>query len=174
MIIWMTGLPGAGKSTLATGLAKRMHLFGENPLLLDGDMIRQALSHDLGYSLHDRTENIRRGAAVAVLAACSGITSICSFISPLKAQRESVRRLCASKGTFFLEVYIEAPLDLCEQRDPKGLYKRARNGLIKEFTGIDSPFEVPDNPDLTLHTGEQSVQECLDLLEARIGVYRSA
>ena len=164
----MTGLSGSGKSTLAHGRARRMLISGEKPLLVDGDMIRLALSHDLGFSLPERTENIRRGAAVAMIAAHSGITSICSFISPLKSQRESIRKLCEGTGKTFLEVYIAAPLDVCEQRDPKGLYKKARSGLIKEFTGIDSPFEIPDNPDLILETGEHSVQECLDLLEARI------
>jgi adenylyl-sulfate kinase len=168
MIIWLTGLSGAGKSTIAQGLAESMRAEGVLPLMIDGDGLREELSKDLGFSDSDRMENIRRAGAVALMAARSGITSICSLISPLRRERDEVRTLCAERGILFYEVHISTPLEICEQRDPKGLYKKARGGLILKFTGIDSPYEAPLSPQLVIPTERLSVEESIGLLRERI------
>jgi adenylyl-sulfate kinase len=152
MIIWLTGLSGAGKSTLAEGLATLLRDDGISPLMIDGDGLREELSRDLGFSPSDRMENIRRAGAVALLAARSGIMSICSLISPLRNERDSIRSLCAAGKICFLEVYVSTPLETCESRDPKGLYRKVRAGLIPQFTGIDSPYEPPINPEIEIPT----------------------
>jgi len=161
MIIWLTGLSGAGKSTLAEGVAERMREDGIRPLLIDGDGLREELCRDLGFSDEDRAENIRRAGAIAQIAARSGITSICSLISPLRRERDAVRAMAESKGIRFLEVHVCTPLEVCEARDVKGLYKKARAGLIPKFTGIDSPYETPLNPEVTIHTDQLTVEEAL-------------
>ncbi len=162
-ILWFTGLSGAGKSTLAVGLERALFNKGYQVYVLDGDNVRHALSANLGFSPEDRAENIRRVAAVAALFADAGFIVISAFISPYRADRERAREAC---GTAFREVHIKADLAVCEQRDPKGLYKRARSGEIKEFTGVSAPYEAPDKPDLEIDTGAMSVEECLQALQA--------
>jgi adenylyl-sulfate kinase len=131
------------------------------------------LSRDLGFSDKDRTENIRRAGAIALMAARSGIPSICALISPLRRERDAVRELASKAGIDFFEVHISAPLEICEQRDAKGLYKRAREGSIPNFTGIDSPYEAPLNPELIIPTERLSLEESLVLLNARISQFQS-
>ena len=145
-----------------------MRAEGVLPLMIDGDGLREELSKDLGFSDSDRMENIRRARAVALMAARSGITSICSLISPLRRERDEVRTLCAERGIMFYEVRISTPLEICEKRDPKGLYKKARGGLIPKFTGIDSPYEAPLSPELVIPTERLSVEESIELLRERI------
>jgi adenylyl-sulfate kinase len=162
MIIWLTGLSGAGKSTLAEGVATRMRSEGSSPLLIDGDGLREELCRDLSFSDEDRAENIRRAGAIALVAARSGITSICSLISPLRKERDAVRVMAESRGIRFLEVHVSTPLDVCESRDPKGLYQKARAGLIPKFTGIDSPYEPPLNPEVMISTEQFTVKDAVE------------
>ena len=166
--VWLTGLPAAGKSTIASALEqvlveRRIHAFR-----LDGDNIRHGLNSNLGFSREDRAENIRRIGEVAKLFAESGSIAITAFISPYARDRESNRALHEQAGLEFFEVFVDTPLDVCEKRDPKGQYKKARSGEIKGFTGVDDPYEPPPNPDLELPTDKMSigecVQACLDLL----------
>jgi adenylylsulfate kinase len=168
MIIWLTGLSGAGKSTLADGISEVLKKQGMVPLMIDGDALRDELCRDLGFSPKDRMENIRRAGSIALIAAKSGITSICSLISPLRKERDAVRELCNQRSIPFLEVYVSTPLETCEARDPKGLYKKARAGLIPQFTGIDSPYEPPFNPELIIPTHQIPIEESLELLNALI------
>ncbi len=168
-VIWFTGLSGAGKSTIANALEGELFRAGYHSYLLDGDNVRFGLNKDLGFSDADRVENIRRIGEVAKLFADAGLIVVTAFISPFRADREMVRKLLPS-GEFF-EIHVHAALDVCESRDPKGLYKKARAGQIKNFTGIDSPYEAPDAPEMTLDTGalsvEQAVQQLLEFLKAR-------
>jgi len=168
MIIWLTGLSGSGKSTLAQGLAGRLRNAGVTPLLIDGDGMREELCRDLGFSAQDRMENVRRAGAIALMASRSGITCICSLISPLRAERNSVRSLCQERGIGFLEVHVSTSLETCETRDPKGLYKKARAGLIPQFTGIDSHYEPPTSADLVIPTEQHTVEESIELLMAAV------
>ncbi len=139
--------------------------------MIDGDGLREELFRDLGFSDADRMENIRRAGAIALIAAHSGITSVCSLNSPLRAERDAVRLLCDQRGINFFEVHISTPLEVCEHRDPKGLYKKPRGGLIPKFTGIDSPYEVPLNPELVIPTERLSLQEFVWLLKTKISEY---
>jgi bifunctional enzyme CysN/CysC len=164
-VLWFTGLSGAGKSTLALALEARLFAKGYHVYVLDGDNVRDGLNANLGFSPEDRAENIRRVGEVAGLFADAGFVVISSFISPYRADRERARQ---AAGSSFHEVYIEAPLELCERRDPKGLYRRARTGEIPEFTGISSPYEPPDNPDLVVRTDLLGVEECLSELAAYV------
>lgn len=157
--IWMTGLSGAGKTTLGLALEKELFQRGFFIQLLDGDDVRTGLNRDLAYSEADRTENIRRIAEVNALYNNSGIITISCFISPTNAIREMARSIIGSER--FIELFIKAPLSLCEKRDVKGFYHKARLGLIKDFTGIDSPFEEPAHPDLILETTTDSVDQTL-------------
>lgn len=161
--IWFTGLSGSGKSTLANVLDLRLHEAGKKTCLLDGDNIRHGLCQDLGMSAADRAENIRRAGEVAKLMVDAGLIVLCAFISPYQRDRERLRALF-DPGRF-VEVYVATPLSLCEQRDPKGLYSKARQGLIRGFTGIDSPYETPLEPELRVDTSweplEDSVQRLL-------------
>lgn len=159
-IIWFTGLSGSGKSTLANAVAEVLHQQTVRTYVLDGDNIRAGLCKDLGFSDADRTENIRRIGEVSKLMIDAGIMTLTAFISPFKADRDIVREL-VNDGEF-IEVLCQASLDVCEERDPKGLYKKARAGEIPEFTGINSPYEAPENPELVMHTDEHSIQECVD------------
>jgi len=161
MIIWFTGLYGAGKSTLAEALSHKMKADGIIPLLIDGDVMRLGLTADLGFSVSDRSENVRRAGGAAILAAKSGIISICSLISPLRKDREIVRALANAQGVPFVEIFVDTPLGVCEKRDPKGLYKKARSGQILEFTGITSPYEPPLHPELVVKTAEAGIEETL-------------
>jgi bifunctional enzyme CysN/CysC len=172
MIVWLTGLSGAGKSTLAQGLAERLRSEGGQPLLIDGDGLREELSRDLGFSAADRMENIRRAGAIALMASRSGIMSICSLISPLRSERLAIRQLCRERGVAFLEVFVSTPLQTCESRDPKGLYKKARAGLIPQFTGIDSPYEHPEHPELVIPAERLTVEESVELLKVTLDQFK--
>jgi adenylylsulfate kinase len=167
--VWFTGLSGSGKSTIAVALEQVLMQRGKVAYRLDGDNIRHGLNKNLGFSAEDRAENIRRIGEVAKLFADAGIITITSFISPYRSDRDMVRTLHAGSNLPFLEVYIECPLEEAEKRDPKGLYKKARAGQIKGFTGIDDPYEAPEKPELVVATHEcsvaESVQQVLDLLE---------
>ncbi len=165
-VIWLTGLSGSGKSTLAVALERTLFRRGIAAYILDGDNLRHGLCSDLGFSGEDRSENIRRAGEVARLMAEAGLVVITALISPFRSERGRVRETCHSGGVPFAEVYVNAPLAVCETRDPKSLYKRARAGEIKGFTGIDSPYEAPERPDLELHTGKESVEESLARLTA--------
>ena len=169
MIIWLTGLSGAGKSTLAEGVATRMRSEGSSPLLIDGDGLREELCRDLGFSDEDRAENIRRAGAIALVAARSGITSICSLISPLRKERDAVRVMAESRGIRFLEIHVSTSLETCESRDVKGLYKKARAGLIPKFTGIDSPYEPPLKPDGVVPTEQFTIEEAVERIYRVVG-----
>ena len=169
--LWMSGLSGSGKSTIAVALEQVLLQRGKHAYRLDGDNVRHGLNKNLGFSADDRAENIRRIGEVAKLFTDGGIITIASFISPYKADRDSVRKLHDEGNLPFLEVYVDAPLDVAESRDPKGLYKKARAGEIKGFTGIDDPYEEPSQPELHLRTDqlsiEESVQKLLNLLDER-------
>ncbi len=164
-VVWLTGLSGSGKSTLAAELERALFEQGKQVCVLDGDDLRRGLCSDLGFSPADRRENIRRVGEVARLFAEAGFICIAAFISPYRSERDLARRICP-KGRF-LEVYLNAPLEVCERRDPKGLYARARTGELKEFTGISAPYEPPEKPDLELRTDLLSAPECCALLLLR-------
>lgn len=168
VVIWLTGLSGSGKSTLATALDGALHQAGRSTYLLDGDNLRHGLCSDLGFSATDRTENVRRTGEVARLMADAGLIVICSLISPFASDRDQVRTACQKASVRFIEVYVNAPLAICEERDPKGLYKRARAGGIPGFTGIDSPYEAPAVPDIEIRTDLSAPQVCLDQLVAKV------
>ncbi len=162
-VIWLTGLSGSGKSTLANALEVELHAAGHHSYLLDGDNIRMGLNKGLTFSDQDRVENIRRIGEVAKLFADAGLIAITAFISPFRADRDLVRKLMPAGE--FIEVYVKAPLDVCESRDPKGMYKKARAGIIKQFTGIDSPYEAPESPELTVDTSQGPVPESVAALK---------
>ncbi|MBO9549353.1 sulfate adenylyltransferase subunit CysN [Pseudomonas sp.] len=155
-VLWFTGLSGAGKSTIANLVERKLHALGRHTYLLDGDNVRHGLNRDLGFTEADRVENIRRVAEVATLMLDAGLITLVSFISPFRAEREMARNL-AGPGNF-LEVFIDAPLAVAEQRDPKGLYQKARRGELKNFTGIDSPYEVPEHPELHIDTQRETAE----------------
>lgn len=161
MTIWMTGLSGAGKSTLANELEKRLISMGKHTMLLDGDNVRMGLNRDLGFKENDRIENIRRVAEVSKLMNDAGLIVLTSFISPFRMDRRSAREII---GDSFVEVYISTPLEECEKRDVKGLYQKAKMGQISNFTGISSPYEVPENPEITVDTSKYSISECVDII----------
>lgn len=169
--LWMSGLSGSGKSTIAVALEQVLLQRGKHAYRLDGDNVRHGLNKNLGFSPNDRSENIRRIGEVAKLFSDGGIITITSFISPYRADRDNVRKLHDEGNLPFFEVYVDVPLDVAESRDPKGLYKKARVGEIKGFTGIDDPYEEPSQPELHLRTDqlsiEESVQKLLDLLDER-------
>ncbi len=159
-ILWFTGLSGSGKSTLANAVEESLHREGRLTYLLDGDNIRHGLNRDLGFSTEDRMENIRRIGEVARLFCDAGLIVLTSFISPFQKDRDQVRSL-VGRGEF-VEIFVTCSLDTCEKRDPKGMYKKARAGEIREFTGIDSPYEEPENPEIVINTEEQTVEDSLD------------
>lgn len=158
-VLWFTGLSGSGKSTLAHAVEEALHRQGVRTFVLDGDNIRQGLCKDLGFSEEDRTENIRRIGEVSKLMMEAGVLVLTAFISPFRRDRNIVRELVAEGD--FIEIFCDAPLAVCEDRDPKGLYKKARAGEIPEFTGISSPYEAPAAAEVVLRTGEDSVQDCV-------------
>lgn len=162
LVIWFTGLSGSGKSTLAFGLARELHKKGYLTQVLDGDIIRKGINNNLGFSMEDRNENIRRIAEVAKLFMNCGIITICAFISPTIAIRDMARSIIAKEN--FYEIYLSTPIEICEKRDKKGLYKKARAGEIKEFTGITSPYEAPEKPELEINTGEYTIIESLNYI----------
>jgi bifunctional enzyme CysN/CysC len=161
-ILWLTGLSGAGKSTIANALEQMLYLRGHHSYLLDGDNVRHGLNKDLDFTDAGRVENIRRIGEVAKLFVDSGLIVVTAFISPFRSDRQMVRNLV--KGDEFVEIYVSTPLEVCEQRDPKGLYVKARRGTIKDFTGVSSPYEAPENADITLDTSRLSVQECVETI----------
>ena len=161
-LFWFTGLSGSGKSTIANALDVTLHNEGFHTFLLDGDNVRHGLNKDLGFSDQDRVENIRRIGEVSKLFTDAGLIVMSAFISPFASDRQLVRNLFPEGE--FVEVYMETPIETCELRDPKGLYKKARSGAIQQFTGIDSPYEVPNCPELRLDTSLQSVDDCIAVL----------
>lgn len=161
-LLWFTGLSGSGKSTLAHALEERLYLRGCRTYVLDGDNVRHGLCKDLGFSLEDRAENIRRIGEVSKLFVDAGIIALTAFISPVREDRECVRRIFQTGD--FIEVYVKASIDACESRDVKGLYKKARAGEIANFTGISSPYQAPDKPEITIDTETRNVYECIDYL----------
>ncbi len=165
-ILWFTGLSGAGKSTIANLVEKRLHAIGRHTVLLDGDNIRHGLNRDLGFTQVDRVENIRRVAEVAKLMADAGLIVLVAFISPFRAERALARSL-AKDGEFF-EVFVDAPIAVAEQRDPKGLYKKARAGELKNFTGVDSPYETPEAPEIRIDTTKLSAEQAAEAIVAQI------
>lgn len=155
--IWFTGLSGSGKSTVAEYVSRILHARGIRTAVLDGDNVRHGLNRDLGFSPEDRTENIRRIGEVAKLFTGYGILNLVAFISPYRTDRDSARDIQLEGD--FIEVFVDAPLEVVEQRDPKGLYKKARAGIIPSFTGISAPYEAPEKPEIHLHTDTQSPEE---------------
>lgn len=173
-IIWFTGLSGSGKSTLSQALERELFNMNMHVYVLDGDNIRHRLNSNLGFSPEDRVENIRRVAEVARLLADAGLVAVTAFISPYRVDRRRAREIALEGGVEFVEIYVDAPVEVCEERDPKGLYKKARAGEIKEFTGISAPYERPDSPELTLHTDREtlaeSVARILEFIRPRLKV----
>ena len=165
-VVWLTGLSGSGKSTVAKAVERQLHEQGFVTKLLDGDNIRVGLSNNLTFSVEDRRENIRRIAEAARLFLDGGIICLCSFVSPTQEIRDLAREVVGAED--FLEVYVNAPIEVCEERDVKGLYKKARAGEIKDFTGIDSPFEGPENPFLEIRTDLEDLQTSTDRLVAAL------
>lgn len=168
-ILWLTGLSASGKSTLAVELELALFSLDCQVFMLDGDNVRHGLSSDLGFSPEDRAENIRRVGEVAALFAEAGTIVIAAFISPYRADRDRIR---ARHPEYFHEIYLDAPVEVCERRDPKGLYRQARAGELKQFTGVSAPYEPPTAPHLTIHTGaqtiDQSVKALIDYVERRL------
>jgi adenylylsulfate kinase len=162
VILWFTGLSGAGKTTLAYAVEERLHKMGCRSYVIDGDIMRTGLCRDLDFSIEGRNENIRRVGEVAKVMVDAGIIAVTAFISPLRNQRRGVRALVGPGD--FIEVFCRCPLPVCEKRDPKGLYRRARAGQIPDFTGISSPYEDPEHPELALDTAKLEVKECVNMI----------
>jgi len=169
VILWFTGLSGAGKSTLAHAVEQALHARGGRTFVFDGDNVRHGLCADLGFSAEDRVENIRRVGEMAKLFTEAGVIALTAFISPYHADRDRVRKL-VSEGDF-IEIYCRCPLEVCEQRDVKGLYQKARQGLIKDFTGVSAPYEAPETPELVVDTAslslEDSVKQIMTFLQVQ-------
>jgi len=170
MVVWFTGLSSAGKTTIAEGVEKELSRRGVRVQVLDGDQMRRNLCRDLGFSDEDRMENVRRLGVVASLLERNGITVLVAAISPFRQAREQVRKLCDA----FSEVYVNAPLSVCEQRDPKGLYAKARRGELRSVTGIDSPYETPLEPEVECHTDHEDVAQSVNKVLLAIENARSA
>ena len=162
--LWFTGLSGSGKSTIAVELEGYLHEMGVLSYRLDGDNVRMGINKNLGFSAEDRTENIRRIGEVAKLFVDSGVIALSSFISPYRADRDQVRALHEEAGMDFIEIFVDCSLEAAESRDPKGLYKKARAGEIKNFTGIDDPYEEPNNPEIHLHSDQQSLEDEVNII----------
>ena len=162
LVIWFTGLSGAGKTTLANTLEAALYQASVHTYLLDGDNVRSGLNSDLDFSLEGREENLRRVGELAKLFLDAGVVTLCTFISPYRKNREWIKNRVGAEN--FVEVFVDCPLETCERRDVKGLYKRARAGEIKDFTGIDAPFEEPEKPDIYLNTSEQALIDCIQIL----------
>ncbi len=160
--LWFTGLSGSGKSTIAHAVEERLHLMGCRTYVFDGDNVRHGLCNDLGFSLDDRRENLRRISEMIGLFLDSGVISLTAFISPLKADRDMVKNILGHEN--IIEIFCDCPLKVCEQRDVKGLYKKARAGEIDNYTGISSPYEPPENPDIVIKSADKSIRECVNLI----------
>jgi adenylylsulfate kinase len=165
-VIWMTGLSGSGKTSIAIGLERKLHTNGYLTQILDGDNIRTGINKNLGFSDEDRTENIRRIAEVSKLFLNCGVITINCFVSPTIKIRKQAQQIIGEND--FIEVFINTPLDVCEQRDPKGLYKKARNGEIKDFTGVSALFEEPTSPSIEIKTEKKSIEDCVNALYSEI------
>ncbi len=161
-ILWFTGLSGSGKSTIANAIEAKLNKLQKHTYILDGDNIRMGLNKDLGFTNKDRVENIRRIGEISKLFVDSGLIVIAAFISPFRKDRDMVRKLV--KDGEFIEVFVDTPLEICEQRDPKGLYKKARNGEIKNFTGIDSLYEAPAKAEIDIKNNKISIEECVNIV----------
>ncbi len=166
--IWLTGLSGSGKSTVAVEVERKLVAAGRPAYLLDGDNLRHGLNADLGFSLEDRDENVRRVGEVARLFADAGMVAVVSLVSPYRAGRDRARALHAAAGLGFIEVFVDTPLEVCEARDPKGMYARARAGEITGFTGVDDPYEPPLHPELVLRPGHGSPSAMADWVIAQL------
>jgi len=160
MLLWFTGLSGSGKSTIASALEQKLYQQGFKTFALDGDNIRKGINKDLSFSPEDRTENIRRIAEVAGLFVDAGIIVLAAFVSPYKKDRENIAHIVGNDN--FVEIFVNTSLEECERRDVKGLYKKARKGEIKDFTGVNAPYEAPENPDVEVVTDGLSVEECVE------------
>src|SRR5438067_237095 len=167
-VVWLTGLSGSGKSTIAQALERQLYIRAMHPYVLDGDNIRHGLNSNLGFAPEDRVENIRRVSEVAKLMADAGNVVITAFISPYRADRQRARSIAMEGNAEFIEVFVDAPLEVCEERDPKNLYKKARAGEIREFTGIDAPYESPVDPEIVVQTNQQSVEESVASILERL------
>jgi len=163
LTVWFTGIPTSGKSTLAVATEKVLHDRNCHTYILDGDNVRHGLNSNLGFSPEDRMENIRRIGEVANLFRDCGIINLVAFISPYRSDRQRARDLCNRDGTF-VEVFVDCPVDVCEGRDIKGMYKKARDGVIREFTGVSAPYEAPEDPEIHLYTATHSVERCVGLI----------
>jgi len=168
MCLWMTGLSGAGKSTLANALEQELNKQGKHTYILDGDNLRHGLNSDLGFSESDRNENVRRAVEAAKLMVDAGLIVIVGLISPFKKERDWARSLFQPNQ--FKEIYIATSLEACEHRDTKGLYEKARRGEVKDFTGIDSPYEAPDYPDVLIDTENKTVDECVHMILHKVAL----
>ncbi len=164
LVVWITGLPGSGKTTLATGLAERLRSEGYRVEVLDGDWVRRTINPEAGYTREERRRHLLRVAWIARLLARNGVIVVCSFVSPYRSVRREVRGVVEEEGLPFLEVYAKCPLEECIRRDPKGLYRKALRGEIKHFTGISDPYEEPENPDLVLDTVASSIGDNVEKL----------
>jgi adenylylsulfate kinase len=158
--IWLTGLPSSGKTTIACALEQALHDRGRASYRLDGDNVRHGLNKNLGFNAQDREENIRRIGEVSKLFADAGLIAITSFISPYRRDRDEARRIHDQAGLGFVEIFVDAPVEVCEERDPRGLYKKARAGQLKGFTGVDDPYEPPNTPQIHVHTDKTTVEQC--------------
>ncbi|MGB1137214.1 MAG: adenylyl-sulfate kinase [Flavobacteriaceae bacterium] len=162
LLVWFTGLSGSGKSTLANAVEQKLHKAGVKTYTLDGDNVRHGLNKDLGFKAEDRSENIRRIAEVAHLMLDAGLVVLCAFVSPYRHDRQDIKEIVGAAG--FMEIFVDTPLEVCEQRDVKGLYAKARAGEIKDFTGISAPYEAPERPDCRIDTSVTGLDESARLL----------
>jgi len=162
VVIWLSGLPCSGKTTIGTGLEAKLNKSGYLVRMLDGDITRKGICSDLGFSLHDRYENIRRIAEIAKLFSETGVITVCAFITPTEELRQLALQIVGEDN--FVNVFVDAPLEVCEQRDVKGMYKKARKGEISDFTGVSAPFDIPENPDITLYTADFNPQQSINEL----------
>ncbi|MBE9490617.1 MAG: adenylyl-sulfate kinase [Bacteroidetes bacterium] len=165
-LLWFTGLSGSGKSTIANAVENALHLKGIHTYTLDGDNVRKGLNNNLSFSPEDRTENIRRIAEVANLMIDAGLVVLAAFVSPYKKDREMIKNTV--KGVSFVEIFVDTSVEECERRDVKGLYAKARKGLIKDFTGVNAPYEAPENPDVQIDTTQVSVTESVEIILKKI------
>ena len=168
LTVWLTGLPGSGKTTSAMALRHQFDDLDQFVVVLDGDHLRRGLSRDLGFTNEDRDESVRRAGEIALLLSSQGGISVVSLVSPRRGARDAVRARHAESGVGFVEVYLDASLEICEQRDPKSLYRRTREGEISHMTGVDDPYEAPLAPDLVLATGEMALEQSVEVLRAAV------
>ncbi|HUX04721.1 MAG TPA: adenylyl-sulfate kinase [Acidimicrobiales bacterium] len=168
LTVWLTGLPGAGKTTSAMALRREFDHLAQFVVVLDGDHLRRGLSRDLGFTNEDRDESVRRAGEIALLLSNQGAITVVSLVSPRRGARDAVRARHADEGVGFFEVYLDASLEICEQRDPKSLYRRTRDGEIDNMTGVDNPYEAPLAPELVLATGEMALEQSVAVLRAAV------